>query len=343
MAQNCYHPSIEGAQHGAKSLADFLDYAKNAGATGAQPSCYMLQEGKRFKSAQEIKDTFAQRGMTLDGISCHCPFWVHTTAWTGSPTIRPFTPPDVAAKSNTAVEEWAEKYLLKLMDLAVELNVKILPMFWGVAFGWELATGYPWGFWKGGDYDLLQKGKERFVKKTAKLRAHANQLGLYLCHEIHPGTGAMCADDFNLLVKICGGDKCLAVNADPSHCWEGEDWETRFRKVADRVYACHVKNFVIRKGLPLRVMAPDWPDRAMQFVDIPTGDLSMTRYAECLINIGYPQRYCQVMGTKTAPLIVEAESAYRDLEATSANGIAYVRDHLCFPLAAGSFEDGMGA
>ena len=69
----------------------------------------------------------------------------------------------------------------------------------------------------------------------------------------------------------------------------------------------------------------------------------MVRYVECLINIGYPQRYRQVMGTPTAPLIVEAESAYRDLDATSANGIAYVRDNLCFPIAAGSFEDGMGA
>ena len=49
------------------------------------------------------------------------------------------------------------------------------------------------------------------------------------------------------------------------------------------------------------------------------------------------------MGTDTAPLIVEAESAYRDLDATSANGIAFVRDHLCFPIAGGSFEDGMGA
>ena len=64
---------------------------------------------------------------------------------------------------------------------------------------------------------------------------------------------------------------------------------------------------------------------------------------EMLINLGYPQRYCDVMGTKTAPLIVEAESAYRDLDATSANGIQYVRDNLCFPIAAGSFEDGMGA
>ena len=28
---------------------------------------------------------------------------------------------------------------------------------------------------------------------------------------------------------------------------------------------------------------------------------------------------------------------------TSANGIAFVRDNLCFPVAAGSFEEGMGA
>ena len=71
-------------------------------------------------------------------------------------------------------------------------------MFWGVAFGWELATGYPWGFWKGPGYDLVAEGKERFVKKTAKIRAHAKKLGIYLAHEIHPGTAAMCADDFNL-------------------------------------------------------------------------------------------------------------------------------------------------
>ena len=343
MADNCFHPSIEGAQHGAKSLAQFLEYAKNSGAAGAQPSNFMLQDGKRLKRADEIKSTFAEQGLTLDGISAHCPFWVHTTAWTGSRTVRPFLPPDVAEKSAKYIEEWTEDYLLRLMNLAANLGVKIIPMFWGVAFGWELATGYPWGFWKGGDYDLLAKGKERFVKKTARLRERANKLGIFLAHEIHPGTAAMCADDFNLLVQICSGDKCLAVNADPSHCWEGESFETRFLKVAPRIYACHVKNHVVRPGLPLRMMEPGWQKRAMQFVDLPSGDLNMNRYAELLIHTGYPQRYCQVMGTKTAPLVVEAESAYRDLDATSANGIQFVRDNLCFPIAAGSFEDGIVA
>jgi sugar phosphate isomerase/epimerase len=343
MANPLFHPSIEGAQHGAKSLADFLTYAKKSGASGAQPSNFMLGGDKGFKSAKEIKQAFAKAKLSLDGISAHCPFWVHTTEWTGSPTIRPFIPADVAKKSPEQIEKWAENYLLELLDLCAELGVKIVPMFWGVAFGWELATGYPWGFWKGGDYDLIEEGKERFVNKTAKIRKHANKLGIFLAHEIHGGTAAMTADDFNMLVAICDGDKCLGVNADPSHCWEGEDFETRFLKVAPRIYGCHVKNFAIRKSVPLRMMEPNWQKRGMQFCDIPSGDLNMTRYAELMIQCGYPQRYRQVMGTKTAPLVVEAESAYRDLDATSANGIQFVRDNLCFPIAAGSFEDGMGA
>lgn len=344
MAQSLYHASIEGAQHGAKSLEQFLDYARASGAAGAQPSNYMLHGSDgSFRKASEIRDVFESRGLSLDGISTHCPVWVHTTAWTGSPTVRPFVPADVAKQSPAQIEAWAETYLLQLFDLATELGIRVLPMFWGVAFGWEAATGYPWGFWAGGDYDLIKEGQERFVTKTAKLRQAANQRGIILCHEIHPGTAAMCADDFTMLVDICDGDACLGVNADPSHCWEGESWESRFLKVGKRVYAAHIKNFVIRPGLPLRMMDGDWQKRAMQFVDLPSGDINMQRYAELLNHIGYPARYKQVMGRTSAPLVVEAESAHKDLDWTSANGIAYVRDHLCWPAAQGSFEDGMGS
>src|SRR3989442_11754562 len=145
MPQPCFHPSIEGAQHGAKSLADFLDYARRSGASGAQPSNYMLQAAKGFKSVKEIRESFAERGMSLDGISAHCPFWVHTSAWTGTKSGNPFIAPDVAKLSPEKIEAWHETYLFKLMDLAAELKVKTMPMFWGVAFGWEMASGYPWG------------------------------------------------------------------------------------------------------------------------------------------------------------------------------------------------------
>jgi sugar phosphate isomerase/epimerase len=246
-------------------------------------------------------------------------------------------------KSSDQLEAFYEDYILRLMDLMAELNIKILPMFWGVAFGWEMATGYPWGFWAGGDFDLMKEGQERFVQKTQKIRNHANSLGMILAHEIHPGTGAMCADEFNMLVDICDGDASLGVNADPSHCWEGEDWETRFNKVGDRIYGCHVKNFTVHPGVALRKMDGNWHNRAMQFTDLATGDLNMTRYVEVMIKLGYPQRYCNLMGTQSAPLVVEAESNYRDGDATSADGIAFVRDNLCFPVQEGSFEDAMGA
>jgi len=118
----------------------------------------MLQAGEGFKTAKEIREAFARAKLSLDGISAHCPFWVHTTAWTGSATIRPFVPAEVARKSTAEIEAWAEGYLLRLLDLCAELGVTVVPMFWGVAFGWELATGYPWGFWKGADYDLIRKG-----------------------------------------------------------------------------------------------------------------------------------------------------------------------------------------
>ncbi len=346
MTRTIFHSSIEGAQHGPKGLADFLAFANKSGAAGAQPSNYMLDadgDGVAFKTATEIKDEFEKNNLRLDGISAHCPFWVHTSAWTKTQSGHPFIHGANQSKSPEELEQWYEDYLLRLMDLCAELGIKIIPMFWGVAFGWELATGYPWGFWAGSHFDLIKEGEERFVNKTAKLRAHAQNLGLYLAHEIHPGTAAVCADEFNKLVDICDGDPCLAVNADPSHCWEGEDWETRFLKVGPRVYGCHVKNFTIHKGIPLRKMEPDWHQRAMQFTDLATGDLNMTRYVETMMRIGYAKRYCQVMGTDSAPLVVEAESNYRDGDATSADGIAFVRDHLCFPVAEGSFEDAMGA
>ena len=41
--------------------------------------------------------------------------------------------------------------------------------------------------------------------------------------------------------------------------------------------------------------------------------------------------------------VVEAESAHQDLDHCSADGIRYVKEKLCWPQAAGSFEAGMGA
>ena len=56
MGQPCFHASIEGAQHGAKSLTQFLSWAKKAGAAGAQPSNFLIQSSKG--SGDSVQSSF---------------------------------------------------------------------------------------------------------------------------------------------------------------------------------------------------------------------------------------------------------------------------------------------
>ena len=344
MGKKAFHASVEGAQHGSKGLGGFLKFAKEAFAAGCQPSNFMLEDGKGgFLPAAAIKQKFADAGLKLDGISAHCPIWVQTTAWTGSKAIRPFIPAEVAKMNVEGIQQWAETYTLKLLDLCAELGVKIVPMFWGVAYGWEVATGYPWGFWKGSDYDLIKEGDERFLTLTENIRGKARMCGIKLAHEIHPGTAAMTADDFLRLAALCSYDTCLAVNADPSHCWEGEAWEDRFDKVGDYVCGAHVKNMRVKPGSPMRCMEPAWAKRPMQFTPLERGEVDIVAYAEQMLRVGYAERYCKIQRTGTAPLVVEAEAAVEELDDVSARGIKLVRDTCCVNLQQGSFEDGMGA
>lgn len=337
-----YHASLEAAQHGEKNLSELVAYAQGIGCTGVQPSNFHLQnKDGTLKTADEVRREFSD-DFHLDGISGHCPFWVHMTAWTESKTIRPFIPKEVAALSPEKIEVWAETYILKLLDLAAELKVGVVPMFWGVAFGWELATGYPWGFFSGPNYDLIREGQERFVLKTQRIRDHARAMNISLAHEIHPGTAAMSADDFLMLRAICDDDDCLGVNADPSHCWDGEDWRTRFTKVGPYITGCHVKDYVTSPGLPLRSMQPDWKQRGMQFTRFGEGQVDLVRYSQLMADVGYVDRYCKAHGTKTAPLVGEGESAYYFLDEVSAHGAEYTNRVLCSSYATKSFEDGMG-
>jgi sugar phosphate isomerase/epimerase len=340
--------SVEGAQHTPKGLDGFLEFANGADAKGCQPSNFMLEaKSGGFLPAKEIVQKFADQELVLHGVSAHCPCWVHTSAWTGTKTIRPFLPKDMLTAELDKIEQWAEDYMMRLLDLCAELGVKVVPMFWGVAFGWEIATGYPWGFWTGPDYDLVAEGCDRFVKKTQKIRDHARKLDIVLAHEIHPGTAAVCAQDFLKLVEICGGGMAteLGVNADPSHCWDGESWQTRFSMpgIAERVYGCHMKNHYVKPGHPLHCMEPDWKRRPMQFTPLATGDINLLRYTELMLEIGYADRWRKLYGPVPAPLVVEAEGAFGDLDQISGEGIAYVQSTCCFDVAAGSFEDGMGA
>jgi len=351
---NLFHASLEAAQHGDKDLDRLAEFTKAAGGLGVQPSNFMLEGEDGFLSATEILGTLEKHGMRLDGVSAHCPFWVHGTAHTGTKSIRNFIPSHVARMSIPEIVQWEEDYILRLLDLCKELGVGAIAMFWGQYLGSELASGYPWGMWSYKPkpkedqdlaYDLVAEGLDNFVSSTRKIRAHAISLGTVMAHEIHGGTAAQCADDFQMLIDACDGDPTLGVNADGSHCWDGEDFRTRFERLHDRVVMNHVKDHHVLRGRSRRSMKADWADRGMRFTMLGRGDLDLYDYVALLMEVGYPERYRALFGLSeddSVPLVSEAEDNVPTLDFAASSGVRWIAGNLCFPAATVSFEDLMG-
>jgi len=345
MTRRLFHASLEGAQHGGKSLQQLVRFAKASGCKGAQPSNFhVTKPDGSLMTAKEVMAVFEAEEMLLDGISAHCPYWVHGTAWTESKTVLPFVPAGVPKESAESIEQGVADYIKRLHDLSAECNNHFIQMFFGLYWGWEVGTGYPWGLWRApdGSYDLIAEGDARLVSKALPLVKHAEGANQYLGHEIHRGTGALCADDWLRLFGLLNENEALGVNADGSHTWEGEDFETRFRKVGPHITGCHVKDMVIMPGMNLSCMQPDWKKRPMQFTRLGRGGLNLDRYAKLMYEVGYQERYCRIQGTLTAPLVGEAEDADWDLDFVADDAGKFISTELCNPVAEGSFEDQMG-
>ena len=329
-----------------------------AGAAGAQPSNYLVGDSTRpgkILPASVVKGVFEgvsnQSGSLIqpDGFSGHCLAWVLLAAWTLTKTLRPFVPTDILHKGVEGIEVWAEDQLIQLIDLSAECDIKVLPLFWGPAYGYEVASGYPFGFWKGGsgelEYDLPKEGDERFLTKTAKVRDHAKKVGMKLAHEIHKNSAAATANEFHHLRKICGDsdtDPTMVVIADPSHGWDQEDFFARFRSVGRLVYSAHAKFIMTRPG-PMAEAEPSWRKRAQYLGPLDANPLWMRQYVELLHDVGYVQRWLSLHPKrKTAPLVCEAEYEYDDGDRTTMDGIRFIKEKLLF-VPGGSFEDGIGA
>jgi sugar phosphate isomerase/epimerase len=354
-----FHPSLECVQHGGKPLIgdgekkSVLTFAQEIGCEGVQLSHFHLlnPDGMSFVSAELVREALASKNLKLSGISCHCLFWVHGAAKTGTSGVNKFIPKAMRGKSYKEIQAWAEARIHELMQLSVGLENFVMPMFWGPYWGLELASGYPWGMWEGlpdandQDHNLLTEGDERFLKETQDIRDDANGLGIVLPHEIHRGTGALCGRDLLHIVDITEGDPCITVIADGSHCWEGEGIEARYDRVGHLVDAVHVKDHKVVQNESLSSMEPDWKKRGMYFEKLGFGDLDLLRYVQIMAASDYPQRYRAIQklpDDTTVPLVVEAESAFAGLDEASAEGVAFVTANFCGDWATVSFEKELG-
>src|SRR5581483_5358589 len=150
-----------------------------------------------LRGPNEMRDLLAGLGVVACTVSAHCAAYAHLSAKWGVEYAEKFVPGDVLARGAKYIEDWSEDYLLVLLETCVSAGIRIFGWFWGLWGPPALHSGYPWPF---GWERLMAEGLERFRAKTQKIRKRANELGAVLAHEIHPGTGALCARDFGLLL-----------------------------------------------------------------------------------------------------------------------------------------------
>jgi sugar phosphate isomerase/epimerase len=338
-----------------KSLEGVAKYATGCGAKSLMISNYLLNgpgHGDNckivFRDAKEIKQALSAAGIVSPTISAHCAAYAHLSARWGLEYADKFVPGPVAAKGAQYVEDWSEEYLLGMLETGTAAGIHIYGWFWGLWGHPVLHSGYPWVFgWDG----MMAEGLARFRDKTAKLRAKANALGAYFAHEIHPGTGALCARDFALLLMATDYDKSMCVWGDPSHCWAGENWTRRFTSpfVAPRVIGSHAKNFKFLDGASTLMISEDWPQRGHQFCGHGEGEVNLESYTKMLLAIGAGDRFCAINGGDIMPMFSEAEDSILPLIAPNSNllgacsaGIKWVNDHLTgMSMTTATFTDGM--
>ncbi len=340
-----------------KTLEAVGKYATECGARSIMISNYLLNgpghgENCRivFRDPKEVREVLAGLGIVAPTISAHCAAYAHLSAKWGLEYAEKFVPASVLARGAQYVEDWSEEYLLGLLEAGAAAGIHIYGWFWGLWGNPVLHSGYPWVFgWDG----MMAEGLKRFREKTAKVRTRANQLNAYLAQELHPGTGAICARDFGLLLMATDYDRCLCVWGDPSHCWAGENWTQRFTSpfVAPRVVGSHIKNFKLLAGASTLMISEDWPQRGHQFCGHGEGEVNLESYAKMLLAIGAGDRFCAISGGDIMPLFSEAEDSILPLRAPAPHllgacsaGIKWVNDHLTgMSMATATFTDGMGA
>ena len=338
-----------------QTLERVAEYATACGARSTMVSNFLLNgqghgdNGRIvFRDPKELRQVLSAAGIIVPTVSAHCAAYAHLSAIWGAEYAEKFVPASVMAKGTQYAEDWSEEYLLGMLETGTAAGIHIFGWFWGLWGHPVLHSGYPWVFgWDG----MMAAGLDRFVRKTEKIRAKANELGAYLAHEIHPGTGAICARDFALLLMATDYDRSMCVWGDPSHCWAGEDWTQRFTSpfVAPRVVGSHAKNFKRLTGASTLMISEDWPQRGHQFCGHGEGEVNLESYAKMLLSIGVGDRFCAINGGDLMPLYSEAEDSILPLTAPSPQllgacsaGIKWVNEHLTgMSMTTATFTDGM--
>lgn len=224
-----------------------------------------------------------------------------------------FTVPECRGNPN-ARQEWAIDQVKMALTASRNLGLTAMASFSG-ALAWPFV--YPWPQRPAG---LVETAFDELARRWRPILDHAEDCGVDICYEIHPGEDLHDGDSFEMFLNRVGGHRRANMLYDPSHyVLQCLDYLDNIDIYKDRIRMFHVKdaefNPTGRKGV-YGGFQP-WVDRAGRFRSLGDGQVDFGAIFSKMAANDFD-----------GWAVVEWECCLKHPEDGAREGAAFVRDHI---------------
>ena len=213
-----------------------------------------------------------------------------------------------------ARQEWAVEQVRLALAASRNLGLGAMATFSG-ALAWPYV--YPWPQRPPG---LIEEAFDELARRWRPLLDHADEMGVDLCYEIHPGEDLHDGASYEMFLERVQGHLRARMLYDPSHyVLQALDYLENLDVYAERIRLFHVKDAELRPTGRQGVYGgyQPWVDRAGRFRSLGDGQVDFGAVFSKLAAMDFE-----------GWAVVEWECALKHPEDGAREGAAFVRDHI---------------
>jgi sugar phosphate isomerase/epimerase len=269
------------------SLPTITQWVKDLGYIGVQiPAwdAHFIDLDKAAESKQYCEDLQAQtNGLAITELATHLIGQLVAVHPAYDILFDSFAPAELH-NNPSARTEWAVSQMTKAIKASRNLGIDVLPTFSG-ALLWH--TMYPWPQRPQG---LVELGFKELAQRWQPLLNVADEYGVDLAFEIHPGEDLHDGVSFERFLAATGNHPRVHILYDPSHfILQQLDYIGYIDVYKEHIKAFHVKDAEYHPSARSGVYGgyQDWKDRPGRFRSLGDGQVDFKRVFSQLTQIGY--------------------------------------------------------
>jgi len=217
-------------------------WAADCGYIGVQVPSWdaRLIDLDKAASSRDYCDEFAgkakENGVVVTELSTHLQGQLVATHPAYDVAYDGFTVPEMRGNPK-ARQEWAVDQVKKALSASKNLGLNAMVSFSG-ALAWPYV--YPWPQRPAG---LIETAFDELARRWKPILDHAEDCGVDVCYEIHPGEDLFDGTTFEMFLERVGNHKRANMLYDPSHfVLQCLDYLDHIDIYADRIRMFHVKD-----------------------------------------------------------------------------------------------------